>query len=63
MKYLIITFGYQSYAIPYTEKVAAALPDILTVSKVQHKTGDVYSKDATRVDLSITIGEAENGNN
>ena len=63
MKHLILTFSYQHFAIPYTEEVAKALPTILSVSKVSHKTGDIYTKDSVRPDLSISIAEVENGYN
>jgi hypothetical protein len=63
MKYVILTISYTSFAVPYTEAVAKALPDLLSISKVSHKTGDVYTKDAVRPDISIILGEVENGNN
>ena len=63
MKHLIFTVNYQSFAIPYTEDVAKALPTILSISKVSHKTGDIYTKDSVRPDVSISIAEVENGNN
>jgi hypothetical protein len=63
MKHIIITVSYNSFAIPYTEAEAKALPDILSISKVLHKTGDIYTKDAVRPDLSIIIAEVENANN
>ena len=63
MKYLILTISYQHFAIPYTEEIAKALPTILSISKVLHKTGDIFTKECVRPDVSITIGEVENGNN
>ncbi len=63
MKHLILTISYQHFAIPYTEEVAKALPTILSALKVSHKTGDIYTKDNVRPELSISIAEVENGNN
>ena len=63
MKHLIITISYNSFAIPYTEDIAKALPTILSISKVTHKTGDIYTKDNVRPDVSISIAEVESGNN
>ena len=63
MKHLIITISYNSFAIPYTEDIAKALPTILSISKVTHKTGDIYTKDSVRPDVSISIAEVESGNN
>ena len=63
MKHLILTVNYQSFAIPYTEDVAKALPTILSISKVSHKTGDIFTKDSIRPDVSISIAEVESGNN
>ena len=63
MKCLIIAANYQFFAIPYTEDVAKALPTILSISKVSHKTGDIYTKDSIRPDVSISIAEVESGNN
>lgn len=63
MKHLILTISYQHFAIPYTEEIAKALPTILSISKVSHKTGDIFTKDSIRPEVSITIGEVENGNN
>ncbi len=63
MKHLILTISYQHFAIPYTEEIAKALPTILSVSKVSHKTGDIYTKDNVRPELYISIAEVENGNN
>lgn len=63
MKHLILTINYQSFAIPYTEDVAKALPTILSISKVSHKTGDIYTKDSTRPEVTIAIAEVESGKN
>ena len=63
MKHLILTISYQNFAIPYTEEVAKALPTILSISQVSHKTGDIYTKDSVRHDVSIVIAEVESGNN
>ena len=60
MKHLIITFSYHSFAIPYTKAVAEALPDILSISKVSHKSTDIYTKDSARPELSIIVAEVEN---
>lgn len=60
MKHLIITISYHSFAIPYTKAIVEALPDILSVSKVSHKSTDIYTKDSSRPEVSIIVAEVEN---
>ena len=62
-KCLIVEIGYNYYAIPITEAIEVALPDILSVVKVSHDNSNIFKVSSERPDLKLYIGEVENANN
>ena len=62
-QYLILSFGYQEYAIQLTPEVSDALAEILSAEKVQHRSGNLYTRDSTKSELSFRIAEVIDGDN
>jgi hypothetical protein len=56
---LIIESNYNYYSIPLTDEVHAALPDIMSMTKVNHERSNQFTPSSDRLDLKLYIGEVE----